>query len=78
MNPCVFSGSFSVCIKPQIGELLKPVKLTNTLFIERQSKLCGMTEHSAILKNCVPNFVEIIHEKTNLGPCDNSDDEYYR
>lgn len=52
--------------------------MTNTLFIERQSKLCGMTEHSTILKNCVPNFVELIHEKTNLGPCDNSVDEYYR
>lgn len=74
----LISGSFSVCIKPHVGELIKPIKMTTALFIGRRSKLRGMNEHLAVLKNPVSNFIELIHERTNLGPCDNTNDEYYR
>lgn len=74
----IFSGSFSVCIKPNIGELLKPVTMSKELFIERQLKLCGMTEHTAVIKNCALNFTDRIHENTNLGPCNNSDEDIFR
>lgn len=70
-------GNFSVCIKPNIGELLRPLKMPANLFVEKQSKLCGMNEHTATLPEC-NNIIERIGELTNLGPCDNSEKEYLR
>ncbi|XP_030748355.1 AP-3 complex subunit beta-2 [Sitophilus oryzae] len=70
-------GNFSVCIKPNVGELLRPVKMPTSLFMEKQSKLCGMNEHTALLPDC-KNIIEQISELANLGPCDNTVQEYYR
>ncbi|XP_050314000.1 AP-3 complex subunit beta-2 [Anthonomus grandis grandis] len=70
-------GTFSVSIKPSIGELLRPIKMPTAMFIEKQSKLCGMNEHIGVLPQC-NNFVERIGELSNLGPCDNSVPEFLR
>ncbi|KAJ8941876.1 hypothetical protein NQ318_001729 [Aromia moschata] len=35
-------GNFNVCIKPKVGELLRPVKIFNDLFLEKQASLRGM------------------------------------
>ncbi|CAG9759558.1 unnamed protein product [Ceutorhynchus assimilis] len=70
-------GNFSVSIKPNVGELLRPVKMPTSMFVEKQSKLCGMNEHTAIVPEG-HNFVERVGEFTNLGPCDNSFPEYLR
>ncbi|KAJ8923706.1 hypothetical protein NQ315_010287 [Exocentrus adspersus] len=71
-------GNFNVCIKPKIGELLRPVKMSTSLFIEKQGKLRGMNEHTTTLPHCPDNVIERINETTNLGPCDNSESEYFR
>ncbi|XP_060537052.1 AP-3 complex subunit beta-2 [Cylas formicarius] len=70
-------GNFNVCIKPTVGELLRPIKMSTGLFLEKQSKLCGMNEHSANLPEC-QNIAERIYQLTNLGPCDNSETNYFR
>ncbi|XP_044257721.1 AP-3 complex subunit beta-2 [Tribolium madens] len=62
-------GNFSVCIKPSIGELVRPVKMDNTTFQEKQSKLGGMNEHIGKIK-CVSNIIEKVTECSNLGVCD--------
>ncbi|KAJ8980729.1 hypothetical protein NQ317_019224 [Molorchus minor] len=71
-------GNFNVCIKPKVGELLRPMKMPKNLFIEKQSALRGMNEHSTTLSQCIPNVIERIQEITNLGPCDNSESDYFR
>ncbi|XP_076262350.1 adaptor related protein complex 3 subunit ruby isoform X2 [Rhynchophorus ferrugineus] len=70
-------GNFSVYIKPNIGELLRPIKIPSSLFIEKQSKLCGMNEHSTLLPDS-PNIVERVSELANLGPCDTTVQDYFR
>ncbi|XP_018578940.1 AP-3 complex subunit beta-2 [Anoplophora glabripennis] len=71
-------GNFNVCIKPKIGELLRPVKMPTNLFMEKQGKLRGMNEHVTALPQCPTNIIERINETTNLGPCDNFENEYFR
>ncbi|KAL1492701.1 hypothetical protein ABEB36_010917 [Hypothenemus hampei] len=71
-------GNFSVCLKPNIGELVRPVKMPTPIFLEKQAKLCGMNEHTAVLPTCISNFLERIGELTNLGPCDSSSPEFLR
>nr|CAH7761482.1 unnamed protein product [Callosobruchus chinensis] len=71
-------GNFNVFIKPTVGELLRPIKMPKALFLEKQSRLKGMHEHSVVLPQCVDNIVERVAETTNLGPCDTSDPDIYR
>nr|XP_023022269.1 AP-3 complex subunit beta-2 [Leptinotarsa decemlineata] len=71
-------GNFNVSIKPSVGELLRPVQMDKNLFIEHQSRLRGMTEHSSAVSQNISNIVEKMQEITNLGPCDNSDPDYFR
>lgn len=52
--------------------------MATTLFIEKQARLRGMNEHSTALPQCTANIIERINEITNLGPCDNSEKEYFR
>ncbi|XP_056646948.1 AP-3 complex subunit beta-1 [Diorhabda sublineata] len=71
-------GNCNVSLKPSIGELLRPVSMSSALFLQHQTKLRGMTEHSRPLIKCVPDVEEKIKEFTNLGPCDRSDPKAYR
>ncbi|XP_050519142.1 AP-3 complex subunit beta-1 [Diabrotica virgifera virgifera] len=71
-------GKFNVSLKPNIGELLRPATMSTALFLQNQTKLRGMTEHSKAVPNCVPDIEEKIKECTNLGPCDRSDPKYFR
>ncbi|EFA11431.2 AP-3 complex subunit beta-2 [Tribolium castaneum] len=66
-------GNFSVCIKPTIGELVRPVRMDTPTFQEKQSKLGGMNEHIGKVK-CVSNIVERVTECSNLGVCDPASD----
>jgi AP-3 complex subunit beta len=65
-------GNFNVCVKPTIGELVRPIKMNKTLFQEKQAKMGGMNEHVGHLK-CTINLVEKLTECTNLGICESSD-----
>ncbi|XP_049826846.1 AP-3 complex subunit beta-2 [Aethina tumida] len=69
-------GNFNVCIKPSIGELLRPLTMSSSLFLEKQSKLKGMNEHTSNLSNCKGNIVERINEITNLGQCQTDSDVF--
>lgn len=60
-----------------MGELVRPVKMPSGMFDEKQSKLCGINEHTTILSEC-NNVGERIAELTNLGPCDNSSPDLLR
>lgn len=66
-------GNFNVCIKPTIGELVRPVKMDIKTFQEKQKKLGGMNEHIGKVK-CVSNVIEKVTECCNLGVCDNTTD----
>nr|CAI5862722.1 unnamed protein product [Callosobruchus analis] len=71
-------GNFNVFIKPTVGELVRPIKMPKGLFLEKQSRLKGMHEHSVVLPQCVDDIIERVAETTNLGPCDNSEPDIYR
>lgn len=47
------------------------------MFIAKQSKLCGMNEHTAVMSEC-NNVIERVGELTNLGPCDSSVPDFLR
>ncbi|XP_063914960.1 AP-3 complex subunit beta-2 isoform X2 [Zophobas morio] len=70
-------GNFTVCVKPTIGELIRPIKMENVVFYEKQSKLGGMNEHVGHAK-CVNNVTEKVLECTNLGVCGNPDGDTLR
>lgn len=70
-------GNFNVSIKPTIGELLRPVKMPEGLFIEKQARLRGMNEHTKSINapgKC--DIVDIISQNTNLGLCSNNEDTF--
>ncbi|CAG9855394.1 unnamed protein product [Phyllotreta striolata] len=71
-------GNVNVSLKPNLGELMRPVVMSTALFVQHQSKLRGMTEHVMPLPKCVADVEERIKESTNLGPCDRSEPNCYR
>ncbi|CAH0562703.1 unnamed protein product [Brassicogethes aeneus] len=70
-------GNFNVCIKPTIGELLRPLKVPKDLFIEKQGKLKGMNEYSSTLSNCKYNLADRICETANLS-LSHAENDLYR
>lgn len=70
------SGTFNVCIKPTVGELLRPLSMDAVLFKEKQAKLGGMYEHVGKAK--CEDALKKISEITNLGICDSSDENNLR
>ncbi|KAL3289609.1 hypothetical protein HHI36_023021 [Cryptolaemus montrouzieri] len=71
-------GNFNVVIKPFIGELLRPVIMPQELFIQEQSKLKGMNEHSGKIEECVEDITTLINEICNMGTCKTDDPECFR
>ncbi|KAF5270811.1 hypothetical protein FQA39_LY08328 [Lamprigera yunnana] len=63
-------GVGNVCIKPTVGELLRPITMAEDLFTTEQSKLKGMNEHArdvaCIEWKMVP---ELVFQVANVGLC---------
>lgn len=68
-------GVTNVLIKPHIGELLRPVKMSDSIFEQEQAKLRGMNEHTATITDAVISDMTIqsIYEVANVALCTKSD-----
>lgn len=71
-----FQGNFNVCIKPIIGELIRPITMPAKLFTEKQSTLRGMNEFTSNVNERKENIVEKILTDSNLGLCEILEDTY--
>uniref|UniRef100_A0A146LRT5 AP-3 complex subunit beta n=1 Tax=Lygus hesperus TaxID=30085 RepID=A0A146LRT5_LYGHE len=61
-------GSASVTLKAPVGELVRAVKVSHTMFIEEQGKLRGMNEHTEKVTPSKPvaKIPESVYEVANL------------
>lgn len=72
-------GSSLISIKPKMGELIKPIALTEDAFLNEQSKLKGMNEHSiSIQLDKQQNIVQSILQVANLNVILCSKENVYR
>jgi len=66
-------GTYSVSVKPQLGELLRPITLTEADFDSRQKELGGMqesSEHVTLPQDLTgTKLVNKVLELINVGPC---------
>lgn len=70
-------GSFNVCVRPTIGELLRPIKMDLKTFQEKQAKIGGMNEHVGKVK-CIDKTSEKILECMNVATCESPDADILR
>ncbi|KAK7601336.1 hypothetical protein V9T40_008777 [Parthenolecanium corni] len=66
----------TVSLKVSIGELIKPVSMPEAMFLEEQSKLKGMNEHTATISVNVKDKSDIsqyVYEVANFTPIASSD-----
>lgn len=69
-NFLVYAGVSSVTIKPTIGELLRPVTMSEETFVAEQGRLRGMNEHTdTVTTSTLNNTSEKIFGAANLGAC---------
>lgn len=72
-------GTNNVTITPMVGELLRPVTMSEETFLSLQSKLKGMNEHTTTFKcrsiNNIPNY---IFKTANVASCHSSSSNIYR
>lgn len=73
LTSAFFAGVSSVTIKPTIGELLRPVTMSEETFLAEQGRLRGMNEHSdTVTWSSSNNTSEKIFGAANLGACQSS------
>ncbi|XP_018329494.1 AP-3 complex subunit beta-2 isoform X2 [Agrilus planipennis] len=65
-------GTCDVAIKPPVGELLKPVSMSEETFLNEQSKLRGMNEHICVVRTLKKDFSRTIFQVANVGACPSS------
>lgn len=67
-------GKNNLMIKPHIGELLRPVKMSESVFEQEQMKLKGMNEHTATVPSTISETTyQNVYEIANVGLCVMSD-----
>ncbi|KAK4872253.1 hypothetical protein RN001_016377 [Aquatica leii] len=72
-------GVGNVCIKPSVGELLRPVTMPEDVFLTEQSKLRGMNEHSENISNLQwQKISQLIFQTANVAPCPSANDTVLR
>ncbi|ELR19068.1 AP3 complex beta3B subunit [Acanthamoeba castellanii str. Neff] len=68
-------GTYSVSVKPQLGELLRPITLSEADFDSRQKELGGMqesSEHLTLPQELASGGTKLVNkvlELINVGPC---------
>lgn len=63
-------GTNNVSIRPNIGELLRPVKLSDVIFEQEQAKLRGMNEHTVTVEYVISETAcQNIYEVANVALC---------
>ncbi|KAF2880489.1 hypothetical protein ILUMI_25696 [Ignelater luminosus] len=63
-------GSSNVHIKPNIGELMRPVTMSEEIFVTEQSRLKGMNEHTANISLASTNDLsEKVFRAANVAVC---------
>ncbi|XP_017772392.1 PREDICTED: AP-3 complex subunit beta-2 [Nicrophorus vespilloides] len=68
-------GSSNICLKPDVGELLRPVTMSEEYFLKEQIKLKGMNEHVGIVSCKETNLKQKIYQAANLGLCPSHDND---
>lgn len=71
-------GNFNVTVKPFIGELLRPITMPEEVFLQEQSKIKGMNEHTGTIENCVDDILSTMNENCNMGKCGKEESDYFR
>ncbi|XP_044765824.1 AP-3 complex subunit beta-1 isoform X2 [Coccinella septempunctata] len=71
-------GNFNVTVRPFIGELLRPVTMSQEIFLQEQSKIKGMNEHNGVIENCVQDVSNTMSEICNMGVCKSAEPDKFR
>ncbi|KAK5639081.1 hypothetical protein RI129_011573 [Pyrocoelia pectoralis] len=72
-------GVGNVCIKPNIGELMRPVTMPEDIFTTEQSRLKGMNENVTFIPQ-IPwsKVTEIVFQTANVSPCPSQNENVLR
>lgn len=48
------------------------------VFLQEQSKIKGMNEHTGTIENCVDDILSTMNENCNMGKCGKEESDYFR
>uniref|UniRef100_T1I5H4 AP-3 complex subunit beta n=1 Tax=Rhodnius prolixus TaxID=13249 RepID=T1I5H4_RHOPR len=77
---CWNTGTAKISIRAPVGELVRAVRISHSLFIEEQAKLKGMNEHRAKvnIKDDLKNINQAVIQQANLYLLPNVEPDVYR